>query len=431
MATQAIEAFGLSHLFAEFQATGVDPLEVAADALAKIKACRPPGAAVVFAEPLAAGPEVKEGPSAQMLRFERMIRKIPPEEGMPDSEGYVLNEDSEVMENAPIDALPPAPLEGRPSTQQKDRSAPNQDKLVPITTTADKGAAVNVIAPADRKALTSERRKEFNKLGSRMLQTLAELELANGEIISNNLALAMRQLTEEKVAPDSFNKAFASLVKKGYALMISSTTEECMALCLTPAGKEAIADLKAYPELLDKVAIAPTKLNYGTTYKVLELMAERTEDRSGVWAYARHREVPVIPELAVNLGISEDALRRRLYEAREVNEYLEIEYHDGEIVNVQLTAQGLACLEYARRGLRQREKLLDEVAVEELDLMTQTCYELAGALGEARLLEELKQQRDQKHLFEFTPEEFKAEQKRIVRLLDRLRKDYAFEFSHV
>lgn len=99
------------------------------------------------------------------------------------------------------------------------------------------------------------------------------------------------------------------------------------------------------------------------------------------------------------------------------------------ITNVRVTEAGAAYHERVEENTRERDKLIDEDEASEVSEMVETCIELAAQLGEQRLVQSLKNKRDEKHVFEMSAREFEQHSQTINALLERLRYDYAFEFS--
>lgn len=272
------------------------------------------------------------------------------------------------------------------------------------------------------------------KVGYRHLEVLSVLEIKNGYISSKHPWSEVRkQIGPDAAAPDSYKKAGEILVEKGLVGLSEVDENKMQTLSLTEDGKTIIGYLKTHTELVE-TQVPQEKLSIGTGYKILELIAERTDYTPGKWIYAENGSEPVTPSLSGALGISEDALARRMYELRQVKGYIEAEVTKGlssagTITNLRITEEGLDYINRTRATVYGKEDLIDEDAAWDLDTMTQTCVELATSLGEGELVEELHKKRDAKHVFEMSSREFSREYKSTEKLLDRLRNDYLFEFS--
>lgn len=286
---------------------------------------------------------------------------------------------------------------------------------------------VGYILPATRSASNS-RLKEMSRMGFRSQEVLAELELEHGRITASSVITYLKKKTDMNNGADSYNVPIKNLVKNGYITFDKTNGNQIIQI--TTKGEQLIADMKAYPELI-KSASKETKVGH-TAFKIIDYILSHTNNEPDVWLYPEGNTTAITLDLAEELGMSEDAFTRRFYSLRTDKKFLEsklspVSDRATVIVNAKVTDAGLEYADRIREKFAVQEDLLDDDAVWEVEMMTQECIALSEELGETFTAKRLRDQRDKKHLFEFTQKAFTQEARRISRLLTRLQNELEFE----
>jgi hypothetical protein len=269
-----------------------------------------------------------------------------------------------------------------------------------------------------------------NKMGLRMIEVLAELELADGSITAskNRLGHEIKARTETEVAGGTYKKAYMSL----QCMDLISLSEDNKEIRLTSKGREMISLIKAYPDHI-RLENGP-RIEATTGLHVLELvirdtglllnpnMATSELPDSTDWWLPRGSSRSIIPRISRALNLSEDSATRRIYS-------LSKEKDGDTITNIKVNRSGLEHALLVQQELRIKENILDEEEVEEAEEFLQGCLQLAQSLGRTDLRDSLKSQYDNKSLFELSAADFVAEKDRLKSLFDSLRQDYVLEFS--
>jgi len=274
--------------------------------------------------------------------------------------------------------------------------------------------------------------KLYRKYGYRMAELLAEMELRGGELLGKKPHIELTRGIHG-AAPANYLKAFNSLVEKGL-FSASVQSDGQIRTVLTDEGRECIALLKAYPEYINKES-RPKQFR-GTSFRLIEHLLEEVpyDDISGsAWLMANGNETLLVEQLATELGISHDALVRRLYDLHAVKKFIEVQHKRSSyirsssnvITNVRVTPLGVAYHRNMVERQKEREELLDEDEVWEAEMMLQRCIRMALDSGKAELAHELKASADSRHFFEMGKKEFAERFQYLQSLQGNLLEKYA------
>ncbi|HTB49041.1 MAG TPA: hypothetical protein VK712_03080 [Verrucomicrobiae bacterium] len=281
---------------------------------------------------------------------------------------------------------------------------------------------------------------EFNQMkarsvGHRAAEILAELELADGVINDANVALLIRQRVADGAEASTYGKAIEALSGNGYVDM--RVNDEEQELRLTAQGIGLIALMKTYSHYMRQES--KRKLSNDTTFHIIELIIFEMRIANEVleeddqlpdyskWLVADEYSGSLVPLLMTDLGKAEDTILRRLYSMREEKKYIEADIDqdkDGTYRRIRLTKAGMELARYTYQELRQKEAVLDDEAVEEVQEMVEACSRFAQELGNSDLAESLGRRYDERHLFEMGEDEFLEEQTEVAALYRRLKGAY-------
>lgn len=284
-------------------------------------------------------------------------------------------------------------------------------------------------------------KKIIRSFGRRALEVLAELEQAGGIITDSQgyLAGTIRNLTGADVGNDSYAHSLADLKEKG----LVDISANGAVLTLTNEGEAMIALMKSHPDDLKEEAQQSLKVS--TSLQIIELIMHETGvaletdaklenlPDSTDWLLPLNSILPLIPRIAQALNKSEEAIVRRIYDMKKVKGYIETEgVGDNEnnlhaVTNIRILRKGLEYALMSQQKQREREQVLDESEVEEAQELIDGCLHLTEALNETQLHEQLKEQFDNKSLFELTSSEFIEEKSRLEALFEALRRNYIFK----
>jgi DNA-binding MarR family transcriptional regulator len=280
---------------------------------------------------------------------------------------------------------------------------------------------------------------EDNIPGYRQSQVLAELELAGGELIAKKPWAEIRKRCGlDNSSSGTYKKSLDRLATIGHIDMQKTDDPDSdITVSLTPTGWSVVEHLRNNPHLV-RGKEAKTRNFMGSGFRIVEWVAERTNWDTSVWVNPPGSSTMIINQLENEFSdLKEEALARRFYDLHTDRGYLEIEQaesddaaHSGKTtINVRLTQRGLDFLKDTIEKTRLKDDMVDDDSLWLVDTMTDTCRELATKLGRHKIVQELSDARNERHLAEMTSGEFEDEELRITMLLEKLRKDYASQFG--
>ncbi len=307
--------------------------------------------------------------------------------------------------------------------------------------TRPKEVALDNAAPATKN---TERKKKADKgttkveppyprLGYRMLEILAEVELAGGSF-ENGSPGEIAKLTGSRVAHDSYAKGFSALVKKGYLTA---------GYDLTDSGAELIEYAKAHPEFIPDPPNAD--IVKPSTGKVLDYINERAcyEDAEGNrWLYSLLNEESILRDMANNVGMTYAAFTRLFHSMATAYNVVEVKHANtgkrgtNVVTNVRITEDGQIDLQKYLDSLNGNTMPTEAMFIEEdeaieLEIKTLECQIMAKKLGATSIAEELMNARDEKLVIEMTRQEYDTEQADIDELHTNLKATFVARYGDI
>jgi hypothetical protein len=280
--------------------------------------------------------------------------------------------------------------------------------------------------------------KTVKEIGYRVLEVLAELELANGIIhtTDGNFIKEIRIRVDSAVSNDSYKTPFKYLEDQK-AIKFSKDNKSVI---LTEYGVNLISLIKAYPDM-HKAEVAK-RFDNTTTRHIIEHILEKVgitlspEDNlddlpeHSPWYVAEDEDLPLSWKIASALDKPEDNIARRLTDMR-AKGYVELEMAEPSelggyefIGKGRITKSGMQFDIEAQRASRLADEVIEDAVVEEAEELREACMNYALTLNKKVTYNNLNKQRHAYSLFELKPEEFEKERLRLEKLLTKLRHEY-------
>lgn len=269
--------------------------------------------------------------------------------------------------------------------------------------------------------------KQLAGLGIRVLDVLAELEVAEGTITTEkNLGFTIARLTRTGITPGDYRKAVRAAVKLGLA------ERDGERLDLTPEGEAVVADLKSNPAVMKERD--EYLLPQGATAKILQSIEDDAihPDKEGnLWAYPVDNQDPIIRTRAEQLGMTENAYTRRLYEMRADKQYIAIkrlsatDEDTAEVINMRLEPKGTARLRKLQERLAEEFPDMTE-SISMVEEATEACIRLAGRLGKTELVKMLEATNQDWTILDASTEELNERLETMEFVFDQLRYEHNF-----
>lgn len=273
------------------------------------------------------------------------------------------------------------------------------------------------IPPAQCPLTKEDATKYLATIGPTMIKVLDALEWTNGLLNAPKLHLAVASM-HDGLDATGCAKSLLSLERRGLVELHNNR----QTLVLTEEGRKQISILKSYPELRRERA---EKIFQGTSFDFIDYILDRVpyDEKGSRWFSAN------LAHISDELGVSEDALVRRVYDLREGKGYLEEDIDEAGGIHRRVTVEGVAYHQRVIEAVRQKEGILSEKEAEEADMLLESCLRFSEALGENDLLTELKQEFNKKHFFEMDAKEFEDARDTLTCIYEQLRRDYIWEKS--
>jgi hypothetical protein len=248
------------------------------------------------------------------------------------------------------------------------------------------------------------------RIGVSSIQSLIALADTDGVTISELVEQTRKSL------PGVFVDS-GYIVKSAKALIPAQciTQDDDDILRISERGLSVLHHAKAHPDFTKQGEII---YRDGSTYRIIEHVLERTNDRCFEWAF--NGESSIIAELAELLSIDATSVSRRIYSIMHSGKgYLLGKYVPAMNVGIKTTSP--VCINLAatdlgrgymletRERIRQKEGLVDDTLLELLGDIAVRCMHNAQQLGDKKTADRIRSQQDTRHYAEFTQPELRRE----------------------
>jgi len=321
---------------------------------------------------------------------------------------------------------------------RKSPEAENQAPLNGNGSFEDEADSIEERAPLTEQTF----RDKYGLTNKKYLLTYAQT------VILNHLALVGGVSTTDQIRQAYLEHKGRSLASRDYERLVRGFEEkglvdpETDCLALTDLGRGFIADFNV--SFGDLALIQPTEiLKAGSKFLILDVLVSGIIERHGKTEPLEEQWL-LPPCSGTNIAYWLERKIRLKYEPPLKNNSIITTLREIEecakpyiittkspldpkvLVNIRLTHAGMDFHERVIAAERERQGVIDETEASRVLSMVATCIEFATALEEHTLVRSLITSRDQKDIFDMSPEEFKLYSHSVTELFNTLAEEYAY-----